>query len=139
VLRTSKFSEMIEFYKNTIGPDIYMKFENSCFFKISEDIEGHPQLIAVFKENFKSNGPNEPKLEKIQIKSSSLHHFAFVMEKDEFEKQKDFLQEQTVELRYDKHIPQKWESIYLYDPTGNTVEFVCYNPKIKLNDIQQGL
>lgn len=131
VLRTSKFDEMIHFYQSIIDLEIYWQSKRSCFFKISEDFIGHPQLVAVFKENVPSNGPSEPEYSGINTERTTLHHFAFAMNKENFDKQRVYLQNKPVKLRYDTHPPHNWESLYIYDPQGNTVEFVTYNEKLK--------
>jgi len=129
VLRTKRYDEMIHFYENIVGLEKYTTYGYVNFYKISDDLEGHPQLLAVFKENHQ--GPGEPNFKGFDIQKSSLHHFAFAMEIEEFQKQKDALETMGYDCKYTEFPPLQWQSIFIFDPDGNTVEFVCYNKNLK--------
>lgn len=125
VLRTSNKEDMVAFYKNVVGLETYAEIGTSYFFKISDDLPGHPQLLAIFKENVPSNGPGEPGFSKTNKNNSTLHHFTFTLKSDDFKKEKKRVQNLVPEMRTSSHTGQNWKSFYVYDPEGNTVEFVA--------------
>ncbi|RSC92799.1 VOC family protein [Tenacibaculum singaporense] len=129
VLRTQQYHKMIDFYENVVGLEKYTTYGYVNFYKISDDFEGHPQLLAIFKEDHQ--GPGKPNFKGFDIQKSSLHHFAFAMEKEEFQKQKYALETLGYDCKYTEFSPLKWQSIFIFDPDGNTVEFVSHNKNLK--------
>jgi len=63
-------------------------------------------------------------------KVGTLHHFAFVLDQKDFESERERLQAKNLNLHFAEHPQFGWRSIYLFDPDGNSVEFVCYDSSI---------
>ena len=74
---------MTEFYNQTIGLEVIRNSEKFTFFKIAEGNAGHHQTLALFhKENLTAF---EEKLNDINSKNSSLHHFALEIAKEDYD------------------------------------------------------
>ncbi len=130
VLRTSNVEEMTAFYRNVIGLEPYAKIGNGNFLKIADDLEGHPQLLAIFEKSWEFSGPKNIRSSDANAEVGTLHHFALVLEKADFERERDHLQRLDLDLQFADHVQFGWHSIYLHDPDGNSVEFVCYDSAI---------
>ena len=128
VIRVNNMETMTHFYHDVIGLEIIRNSNKFSFFKIAEGHAGHHQTLALFH----TENPNafDEKLEHIDIKKSGLHHFALEILKDDYEqfllKCKEYDLEFTTEI-----FPWiNWKSIFIKDPEGNIVEFVCYDKDI---------
>jgi catechol 2,3-dioxygenase len=130
VIRTPNLETMINFYQKIIGLTVFKKFQFSIFLKIADDFEGHPQILALFDENIPSNGPGEPKFTDHKVSHSPIHHLAFAMTINEFESEFQRIKSLGYELRIAEYDVMGWRSFYIYDPDGNTIEFVCYDKHI---------
>lgn len=60
----------------------------------------------------------------------SLHHFAFAMEKADFDAEQRRLMALGVPIQVAEHPRFGWRSIYLFDPDGNSDELVCFDAGI---------
>lgn len=127
VLRTENVEALTSFYCEIIGLELYASFGSGNFLKIADDFEGHPQLLAIFDKSWEFSGPQGINPEDARANSGTLHHFAFAMEQDEYDREKIRLQNLGQELQFAEHKQFGWHSIYLHDPDGNSVEFVCYD------------
>jgi catechol 2,3-dioxygenase len=125
VLRTTRIDEMKRFYREIIGLEEYRRIDRAQFFKVSDDLEGHPQILAVFQDDWESNGPGEPHFAGHDPARTTLHHFAFSMEPTDWEEERRRLSDLGSEIRSTTYPTMKWRSFYVFDPDGNTVEFVC--------------
>lgn len=130
VLRSENVEALTDFYCNIIGLELYARFGSGNFLKIADDFEGHPQLLAIFDQSWEFSGPKDIDPEHTQAKTGPLHHFAFAMEEDDFEREKQRLEDLDLDLQFTEHKQFGWHSIYLHDPDGNSVEFVCYDKTI---------
>jgi len=131
VIRTVQLEKMISFYLDVIGLETYKKMSSAHFLKVSDDLEGHPQVIAIFDQKIPSNGVDEPSFAGIDVRQSSLHHFAFALEKPDFYAEQARLEKSNHEFRTTTYPDLLWRSLYLYDPDGNVVELVCYDETLK--------
>lgn len=130
VIRTPRLDPMMKFYRDIIGLTEYKSFNFAKFYKVSDDLKGHPQILALFDENIPSNGPGEPQFKDHIVHNSPIHHLAFAMTIDDFNAELKRFKNLGIELRTAKYKEMGWRSFYLYDPDGNTVEFVCYDKSI---------
>ena len=130
VLRSENPEILIDFYRNVIGLEVFAAFGSVTFLKIDEDYEGHPQLLAIFQESHTFSGPKDLNTDTASSKVGTLHHFAFVIDQQGFDAEKERLSGEDVELWFTEHKQFGWRSMYLFDPDGNSVEYVCYDPAI---------
>ena len=87
-------------------------------------------MLAIFDQGHTFSGPKDIQKDTADPRSGSLHHFAFAMEKDVFDMERERLQKLNIDLQYAEHTPFGWRSIYLFDPDGNSVELVCYEANL---------
>ncbi|WP_020586270.1 VOC family protein [Desulfobacter curvatus] len=127
VLRSENYRKMVGFYREVIGLELFASFGSANFFKIDDDVEGHPQLLAIFDKTHEYSGPKNMQKNIADSGSGTLHHFAFVLDKAAFTKERSRLENIGITVQSGEHPPFGWRSIYLYDPDGNSVELVCYD------------
>ncbi len=59
-----------------------------------------------------------------------LDHIAFGIDLDDFAAEKARLEALDIPVRETTHGWVQWRSLYVYDPEGNEVEWVCFDPSI---------
>ena len=134
VLRTDNVEQMTVFYRDVIGLEPFASMGNGNFLKVADDLEGHPQLLAIFDKSWQFSGPRDVEQVAANAVSGTLHHFAFVLEREGFYRERERLEELGVELQLADHTQFGWHSIYMHDPDGNSVELVCYDSAILEED-----
>ena len=132
VLRTPNRENMVKFYRDVVGFSEYKDLGAVTFLKISDDLKGHPQVIALFDDRIPSNGPGEPRFDGHNVNQTPVHHIAFSLAKHDFENEKKRFVDLGQEIRTATYMQMGWRSFYVYDPDGNTIEFVC--PDESLNN-----
>ena len=130
VLRTSDVDTLATFYRDVIGLEPFASFGNNRFLKVADDFEGHPQLLAIFDQSKEYSGPHNLQPDKADAGAGTLHHFAFAMEKEHFDQEKERLEGLNLDTRIAEYGQFGWHSIHFHDPDGNSVEFVCYDPSV---------
>lgn len=116
-LRVNDVAAMRSFYSDVVGLEVWRDFDNYVFFKISEGVEGHPQVLVLFDRGVEV-GP----------KASTLDHLAFVINPDEYDKRWRQLEDLGLQVTPKEFSFFHWRALFISDPEGNTVEFVCYDP-----------
>ena len=128
VLRVNDMELMKNFYHQTIGLELINASENFTFFKIADGYGGHYQTLALFaRKNL--NAFNE-KFNDIEIVSSTLHHFALEIDKNDYDELLGFFEKNEIEHITEVFEWVQWRSIFIKDPESNIVEFVCYDSEI---------
>ena len=61
---------------------------------------------------------------------STVDHIAFAVSLEDFCSEKQRLEHLGMRVETAEHGWVHWRSLYLKDPEGNEVEFVCYNPSV---------
>ncbi len=119
-LRTGDVPTLREFYLHTVGLDIFEEGEGYVFFRVAEAVSGHPQLLVLFDRDL-----------EVVPATSTLDHFAFIIDLSDFESEQHRLEELGVPLKTKVFPHFGWRSLFFSDPDGNTVEFVAYDPKAR--------
>lgn len=130
VIRSENPQRLVAFYQNIVGLEVFAKLGTATFLKVSDDLEGHPQLLAIFDKTHEYSGPKDMNVKSANTSAGSLHHFAFALEKSDFEIEQSRLAESGVELQVAEHSRFGWRSLYFYDPDGNNVELVSFDPDL---------
>jgi catechol 2,3-dioxygenase len=123
-LRVENLDVMQSFYEDTIGLELIKRFPNSAFFKIAEGLEGHTQILALFDRS------TDQGYVGLRSDYSTIDHIAFSISLDDYELEKERLENIGLPVRTSEHAWVQWRSLYIYDPEGNEVEFVCFDPNI---------
>jgi catechol-2,3-dioxygenase len=123
-LRVQDLNVMAEFYEHVIGLRVMKRFPASVFFKIADGYAGHTQILALFDRS------GEVPDQKLDGRATTLDHVAFSIALKDYDLECERLESHRIAVR--KHVFEwvQWRSLFLSDPEGNTVEFVCYDDSI---------
>ncbi len=123
-LRVEDLDEMQRFYTEKIGLSLMKRFDHAAFFKIADGYAGHTQVLALFDRT------QEPDYIGLDAKKTTVDHIAFTISLDDFEPEKQRLEQLGLEVQISGHAWVHWRSLYVHDPEGNEVELVCYDSTV---------
>ena len=123
-LRVQDLDKMQSFYQEVIGLELLKRFPEAAFFRIAEGFGGHTQILALFDRKSREN------YQGIEIEKSTIDHIAFTIALEDYESEKLRLESLGNAIWTTTHAWVQWRSLYLNDPEGNLVEFVCYDASI---------
>ena len=130
VLRVRNLQTMQEFYKNVIGLEILGRFDDMVFFKVAPGYAGHIQVLGLFEESLPPDHPSR-QFTGLDAQKTSLHHIAFTIGLEDFATEKERFEKLGMVVETMEHEWTHWRSLYVPDPEGNLVEFVCYDPSVQ--------
>ena len=110
----------LRFYRDLLGLEQISKPElPNKFLKAGEGNAGIPQMIVLVQ-----------KPDDVRAKPSGfqLHHMAFELPEGDFDRQHAALVEAGYQPRGGKHPVLASRTMYVDDPDGNEVEFICRAP-----------
>ncbi len=120
VLWTADKAKAGAFYSELLGlPVISPPHLPNIFLKAGEGHAGIPQMIVLV-----------PKSAEVQAqpRGYQLHHLAFEVPSDQFDAQHARFVEAGLQPRGGKHPVLASRTMYVNDPDGNEVEFICQAP-----------
>jgi catechol-2,3-dioxygenase len=120
VLWTADKERALTFYRDLLGLEVISPPSlPNVFLKVGEGNAGIPQMIVLV-----------PKSEEVKAKPSGyqLHHLALELPEEEFEAQREALVGAGLQPRGGKHPVLASRTMYVDDPDGNEVEFICRAP-----------
>ena len=120
VLWTADQGRSLGFYRDLLGLEVISSPDlRNVFLKVGEGNAGIPQMIVLV-----------PKSEEVKAKPSGyqLHHMALELPEEEFEAQHAALVAAGYTPRDGKHPVLASRTMYVDDPDGNEVEFICRAP-----------
>ena len=123
-LRVNNLDTMQKFYEHVIGLEVLNRSGDAVFFKIADGYGGHTQVMVLFDRS------KQPDYSGIDARKSTVDHIAFEIDLADFEAEKRHLEEMGIPLTTAEHTWVHWRSLYLRDPEGNEVEYVCYDKKV---------
>ena len=118
-LRVNDLGKMLAFYRDVVGLEVWREYPDCVFFRIADGIEGHPQTLVLFDRNV-----------EVDHERSTIDHFAFVIGLEDYDERRRQLERLGVEVSPKEFPHFHWRSLFVADPEGNTVEFVCYDPGV---------
>lgn len=110
----------LAFYRDLLGLEVISPPHlPNAFLKVGEGNAGIPQMIVLV-----------PKSDEVKQKPSGyqLHHMALELPEDEFEAQHAAFVAAGYAPRGGKHPVLASRTMYVDDPNGNEVEFICKAP-----------
>ena len=122
VLWTAEQRRALEFYRDLLGLEVISPPNlANVFLKVGEGNAGIPQMIVLV-----------PKPEEIRARPSGyqLHHMALELPDDQFDAMRDALIAAGHAPRGGKHPVLASRTMYVDDPDGNEVEFICRAPAV---------
>jgi len=131
VLRVRNLDTMQEFYEKAVGLELLERFDNTMvFFRIGPDHEDHAQSLALCDQSGEADHPSLH-YTGLDPEKSTLHHIAFTISASDHETEKQRLQNLGLDVETVEHAWQHYRSLYITDPEGNVVEFVCYDASVR--------
>ena len=131
VLRVRDLDAMQEFYEKAVGLELLERDENiMAFFRIAPDYEGHMQSLALFDQSDEADHRSRH-YDGFDPDKSTLHHIAFTISASDYEAEKQRLQNLGLDVETGEHPWVHYRSLYITDPEGNVVEFVCYDASVR--------
>ena len=118
-LRVNDLATMRAFYRDVVGLEEWREGDGFVFFKVAEGVAGHPQALVLFD-----------RAREVRSETSTLDHFAFVIGLDEYEPRRRQLEGAGLEVMTKEFPSFGWRALFVRDPDGNTIEFVCHDPSI---------
>lgn len=125
-IQVNNLEAMQAFYQEVVGLELMRRFEHSAFFRIADGYAGHTQVLALF------NRVSEPKGHSVEnaYRRAPLDHFAFEIAQEDYAGELLRLESLGIEVHTTTHAWTGWRSIFVTDPEGNIVEWVCHDPTI---------
>jgi catechol 2,3-dioxygenase-like lactoylglutathione lyase family enzyme len=123
-LRVNDLDAMQAFYQDVIGLKLLRRFPDAAFFKIADGYGGHTQILALFDRSRQSGYAG------LSAAQTTVDHLAFTIAREDFESERARLEALGCKLEFADHDWVHWRSLYVRDPEGNNVEFVCYDPSV---------
>jgi len=135
-LRVNDLDRMQEFYEEVIGLEVFKRFPKAVFFRIADGYKGHPQALVLFDRREEPTGPQIHKStpQGVSQELSTLDHLAFEIDLEEYEDEHNRLEQLGLTVETTSFEWVGWRSLYISDPEGNTIEFVCYDPSVKKSE-----
>lgn len=128
-LRTSQLEEMWQFYTHVVGLEPLARWHDVAFFRIAAGHGGHTAVLALFAEDRPGNAARQ-EWGAVEGRHTTLHHLAFTIDMADYEPERDRLVALGQEVRTAEHAWVQWRSLYINDPDGNVVEWVCYDASV---------
>jgi catechol-2,3-dioxygenase len=122
--RVEDLDGMQEFYEQVVGLELMRRFPDSAFFRIAEGVAGHTQILALFDRT------SRPGYAGIEPEHTTVDHIAFGIALEDYEPELRRLEGLEIPVQLRTHEWTHWRSIFIHDPEGNTVEWVCYDPSV---------
>ncbi len=123
-LRVNNLDSMQRFYAEAVGLELMRRFEHAAFFKIAAGYGGHTQILALFDRSMQTGYSG------LSAERSTIDHIAFEIGLSDFEAEKKRLEDSGLTVSTTEHAWVHWRSIYVNDPEGNCVEWVCYDGSV---------
>ena len=123
-LRVNNLDVMQRFYQDVIGLPLMTRVPNCAFFKIADGYEGHTQVLALFDRS------GSPDYRGPEAATSTIDDIAFEIALDDFTAARQRLEDLGLTVETTEHAWVHWRSLYVSDPEGNRVEFVCYDGSV---------
>jgi catechol 2,3-dioxygenase len=122
-LRVTDLEQMIAFYEDVVGLELWQRFEGGAFLRIAAGFEGHTRVLGLFDRQ--ARDPLPPRSE-----ASTLDHFAFEIPLGAYEGERVRLEGLGLRVQTREFPGLHWRALFVSDPEGNTVEFVCYDARV---------
>jgi catechol-2,3-dioxygenase len=122
VLWTADKEEALHFYRDLLGLAIISPPTlQNVFLKVGDGQAGIPQMIVLV-----------PKSDEIKAKPAGyqLNHMAFELPTEMFDAQREAFIAAGYKPRDGKHPVLASRTMYIDDPDGNEVEFICQAPAV---------
>lgn len=115
VLNVHDVEASLKFYQEVLGLEIIGR-PGPIFLKAGDPAVSVPQMVVLV--------PLPPQSHDF-VAPRTLHHLALELDPQDFEVEEARLKELGYEIRYGQHPVIPSRTMYVDDPDGNEVEFIC--------------
>jgi catechol 2,3-dioxygenase-like lactoylglutathione lyase family enzyme len=115
VLNVRDVEASLKFYQETLGLEIIGR-PGPVFLKAGNPAVTVPQMVVLV--------PLPPEASKFTT-PRALHHLALELASEDFDAEEKHLKELGHKIRYGQHPVIASRTMYVDDPDGNEVEFIC--------------
>jgi len=118
-IRCRDLEAMTAFYRDIVGLDVIEgDYRDSIvFLRVAPGFAGHTQVVALFR--------SEPGEAPAGGGGSSLHHLALAVSQADLGRAEAWYHSHGLATTTAHHAWVGWDSVYVRDPEGNTVELVA--------------
>jgi len=124
-LRVTDLAAMERFYQDVVGLEVLGRSERAVFFGIANGYGGHTQALALFDRSTAAD------YRGLDAATSTIDHIAFEIDLADYLTEKERLERLGLEVTTAEHAWVHWRSLYITDPEGNLVEWVCYDETVR--------
>jgi catechol 2,3-dioxygenase len=125
-LQVNDLETMTRFYEEVVNLELMSRHGRANFFRIAEGVKGHTQILALFDRA----GVDGYTHAEAATRRAPLDHMAFGISPQDFEAEHQRLTGLGCEISRSIHGWVGWRSMYIQDPEGNQVEWVCYEEEL---------
>lgn len=118
-LRVNDLPRMRGFYEGVVGLQVMREMDRVVFFRIADGHAGHTTILALFDRDV-----------EVGAEHTTVDHLAFSIASEDYESERNRLESAGCKVLTAEHTWVGWRSLYIEDPEGNTVEFVCYDEQV---------
>lgn len=129
-LRVRDLETMTSFYADVVGLELMDAGDAYVFFRVADGVEGHTQVVALFGPGREPYGAEGRTRIDPRVEASTLHHLALAISNDDLAAEKERLEGLGLEVTSADHKWTQWRSLYVNDPEGNVIEWVCFDPSV---------
>jgi len=115
VLNVHDIEASLKFYQEVLGLEIIGR-PGPVFLRAGDPAVSIPQMVVLF--------PLPPEADSFDA-PRTLHHLALELAPEDFDAEEQRLKELGFEIRYGQHPVISSRTMYVDDPDGNEVEFIC--------------
>jgi catechol 2,3-dioxygenase-like lactoylglutathione lyase family enzyme len=115
VLNVHNVEASLQFYQEVLGLDIIGR-PGPVFLRAGNPAVSIPQMLVLVPLPAEAGAFDTPR---------SLHHLALEVDPTDFDAEEERLKSLGYQLRYGKHPVVASRTMYVDDPDGNEVEFIC--------------
>lgn len=118
-LRVNDVAAMRAFYRDVVASRCGEMATTTSSLRSPRAWKVTPQALVLFDRGVEV-GPE----------MSTLDHLAFVIDLDDYEARRRQLERLGLRVTPKEFPLFHWRALFIEDPEGNTVEFVCYDPSV---------
>lgn len=128
-LRARDVDTMARFYCEIVGLDVVQRFDDAVFLRITGGPPGAAQMLVLFDASVEPYSMQQP-LAEPRVETSTLHHLALAISNADLAAERERLERLGCTVTEASHEWAKVRSLYVNDPEGNVVEWVCADPEM---------
>ena len=115
VLNVHDVEASLRFYQDVLGLEVIGR-PGPVFLRAGDPAVSIPQMVVLFPLPPDAKGFDAPR---------TLHHLALELAPEDFDEEEQRLKKLGYEIRYGQHPVIASRTMYVDDPDGNEVEFIC--------------